>query len=81
MSLLLVLRGFILTIPKTLMLLRRFPVLNDLPIRAIQAQALAKETIQRGIAQEMIARGNVELNGQGEGQNRARKDLLNTLRK
>ncbi|KIK52522.1 hypothetical protein GYMLUDRAFT_88653 [Collybiopsis luxurians FD-317 M1] len=40
----------------TLMLLRRFPILNHLPIFAIQAQGLAKSAIQRGVAQEMVKR-------------------------
>lgn len=40
----------------TLMLLRRFPILNDLPISAIQAQGLAKMTIQSGVAREMVKR-------------------------
>ncbi|KAK7060429.1 hypothetical protein VNI00_001194 [Paramarasmius palmivorus] len=40
----------------TLMLLRRFPILNDLPIFAIQAQGLAKMTIQDGVAREMVKR-------------------------
>ncbi|KAK7055257.1 cytochrome P450 [Favolaschia claudopus] len=39
-----------------LMLLRRFPILNDLPIPAIQAQAIARLTIQNGVAREMIRR-------------------------
>ncbi|KAI0310104.1 cytochrome P450 [Amylostereum chailletii] len=39
-----------------LMLLRRFTFLNDLPIPAIQGQALAKTIIQRGVAKEMVRR-------------------------
>lgn len=38
----------------TLMLLRRFHILNDLPISAIQAQGIVKTTIQAGVAQEML---------------------------
>ena len=33
---------------QTLMLLRRFPILNDLPIAAIQSQGLAKVAVQVG---------------------------------
>ncbi|OSX63016.1 hypothetical protein POSPLADRAFT_1046365 [Postia placenta MAD-698-R-SB12] len=40
----------------TLMLLRRFPILNKLPISAIQSQGLAKTVIQSGVAHEMIRR-------------------------
>ncbi|KAJ7764864.1 cytochrome P450 [Mycena metata] len=39
-----------------LMLLRRFPILNDLPIPTIQAQGIAKKTIQNGVAREMVRR-------------------------
>ena len=31
-----------------LMLLRRFPILNDLPLKSLQAQGLAKGVIQVG---------------------------------
>ncbi|KAA1475626.1 cytochrome P450 [Dentipellis sp. KUC8613] len=56
----------------TLMLLRRFPILNDLPIAAIQAQGTAKVTIQNGVAHEMVRRNqDVVKHGQ--------KDLLSRL--
>ncbi|EIM81807.1 cytochrome P450 [Stereum hirsutum FP-91666 SS1] len=40
----------------TLMLLRRFPVLNDLPIPALQAQGIMSTTIKSGIAREIVRR-------------------------
>ncbi|KAI0058352.1 cytochrome P450 [Artomyces pyxidatus] len=56
----------------TLMLLRRFPLLNYVPLRAIQGQAVTKTTIQSGVAHEMIKRnqGLVSLD---------EKDLLSRL--
>lgn len=43
----------------TLMLLRRFPILNDLPIWAIQAQSLTRDIIQAGVAQEMVKKATI----------------------
>ncbi|THH06110.1 hypothetical protein EW146_g9715 [Bondarzewia mesenterica] len=60
----------------TLMLLRRFPILNHLPISAIQAQGIAKVTIQSGVANEMIKR-NKDLISDGNIQHQ--KDLLTRL--
>ncbi|KAJ7618381.1 cytochrome P450, partial [Roridomyces roridus] len=60
---------------QTLMLLRRFPFLNDLPISSIQAQGIAKLTVQSGVAQEMVRR-NKDLLHQSQG---SYKDLLSRL--
>ncbi|OCB85142.1 cytochrome P450 [Sanghuangporus baumii] len=60
----------------SLMLLRRFPILNDLPIQAIQAQGTAKRTIQAGVAKEMIARNKSFVN---PGEKREHRDLLSLL--
>ncbi|KAI0746369.1 cytochrome P450 [Daedaleopsis nitida] len=57
----------------TLMLLRRFPVLNDLPIEAIQSQGLAKLAIQSGVAHELVRRN------QGVVDEKNGKDLLSRL--
>ncbi|KAH9918269.1 cytochrome P450 [Fomitopsis serialis] len=46
-----------------LMLLRRFPILNDLPIPVIQAHGLAKTTIQSGVAREMVRRNKDYVTG------------------
>jgi cytochrome P450 len=62
----------------TLMLLRRFPMLNDLPIPAIQAQATAKLAIQSGVAKEMIKRQR-ELSAPTDKSERKSKDLLSRL--
>lgn len=59
----------------TLMLLRRFPILNDLPIFAIQAQGLAKMTIQSGVAREMVKRTK----SVGAETLKGNKDLLSRL--
>ncbi|EJF60561.1 cytochrome P450 [Dichomitus squalens LYAD-421 SS1] len=60
----------------TLMLLRRFPILNDLPIAAIQSQGLAKVAIQTGVARELIRR-NQDIVKNGD--TKASKDLLSRL--
>lgn len=60
-----------------LMLLRRFPILNNLPIFAIQSQGIAKKTIQSGVAKEMVRRNKELLNEILEDEG---ADLLTTLR-
>ncbi|KAL5529817.1 hypothetical protein ACEPAG_5804 [Sanghuangporus baumii] len=40
----------------TLMLLRRFPILNDLPVSALQGQGLAKRIVQAEVANKLIER-------------------------
>ncbi|KAI0922392.1 hypothetical protein AcV7_005936 [Taiwanofungus camphoratus] len=60
----------------TLMLLRRFPILNDLPIPAIQSQGLVKMTIQSGVAHEMIRRNKDFITDE---QKQRHKDLLSRL--
>ncbi|KAF8906807.1 cytochrome P450 [Gymnopilus junonius] len=60
----------------TLMLLRRFTFLNSLPIGVIQGQALAKETIQSGVARQLVSRSADSLN---ESQTNGAKDLLTLL--
>jgi len=59
-----------------LMLLRRFSVLNYLPIVAIQSQSLAKRTIHAGVARELINRNQHLV---GENQQRDSKDLMSRL--
>ncbi|KZV68751.1 cytochrome P450 [Peniophora sp. CONT] len=59
----------------TLMLLRRFPILNSLPIPAIQAQGLARIAVQNGVARDMIDR-NERLEASFH---QAEKDLLSRL--
>nr|BAK09405.1 cytochrome P450 [Postia placenta] len=60
----------------TLMLLRRFPILNKLPIWAIQSQGLAKMVIQSGVAYEMIRRNEGLV---GNIQPKQQRDLLTRL--
>ncbi|KAI0759413.1 cytochrome P450 [Trametes elegans] len=60
----------------TLMLLRRFPVLNELPIPALQAQGLAKMAIHSGVARELVKRHD---NQKNTGDGHVRQDLLSKL--
>ncbi|TFK79504.1 cytochrome P450 [Polyporus arcularius HHB13444] len=61
----------------TLMLLRRFPVLNALPIKAIQSQGLAKIAVQQtGVARELVRRNQSHVS---ETEAVPRKDLLTRL--
>ncbi|KAG5725376.1 hypothetical protein E4T56_gene6739 [Termitomyces sp. T112] len=60
----------------TLMLLRRFPVLNRLPIDVLQSQGLAKRTIQAGVAKEFIHRNQILLQSNRD---KYSKDLLSRL--
>ncbi|KAL4262830.1 cytochrome P450 family protein [Pleurotus pulmonarius] len=59
----------------TLMLLRRFPILNDLPIWVIQAQSLTRDIIQAGVAQEMVKKATISTTSE----NTSPTDLLNRL--
>ncbi|KAM5543816.1 hypothetical protein V8D89_002433 [Ganoderma adspersum] len=59
-----------------LMLLRRFPVLNELPITAIQSQGFAKIAVQTGVARELIRRNREVVN---DASTKAQKDLLSRL--
>ncbi|OSD07755.1 cytochrome P450 [Trametes coccinea BRFM310] len=61
----------------TLMLLRRFPLLNDLPIPAIQSQGAAKMAIHSGIANELVRRDRDVLDAEAAAQQH--KDLLTRL--
>ncbi|EKM50918.1 uncharacterized protein PHACADRAFT_128546 [Phanerochaete carnosa HHB-10118-sp] len=58
------------------MLLRRFPILNDLPIPALQVQGLAREIIQSGVAHEMIRRNEDVVEGVDP---KSHNDLLSRL--
>ncbi|KAI0704555.1 cytochrome P450 [Earliella scabrosa] len=60
----------------TLMLLRRFPILNKLPISAIQAQGLAKMAVQTGVAHELVRRNKELVHAGGS---TMQKDLLSRL--
>ncbi|KAH9846772.1 cytochrome P450 [Lenzites betulinus] len=59
-----------------LMLLRRFPILNDLPIPTIQAQGLARQVIHSGVAKELIKRDQ-KLVKSNDGS--SQKDLMSRL--
>ncbi|KAI0644064.1 cytochrome P450 [Trametes meyenii] len=59
-----------------LMLLRRFPILNDLPIPQLQSQGFAKMAIHSGIAQELVKRNQDVLKGADV---KSQKDLLSRL--
>ncbi|KAF5388378.1 hypothetical protein D9615_000793 [Tricholomella constricta] len=61
----------------TLMLLRRFPILNDLPIGAIQAQSITKNVVQTGVAKQMVKRQQQLLEAKGNKAESA--DLLGRL--
>ncbi|EIM80938.1 cytochrome P450 [Stereum hirsutum FP-91666 SS1] len=58
----------------TLMMLRRFPALNSLPVPALQAQSLVTTTIKSVVAKEIIARGSSTSDLRTRG-----KDLLSRL--
>ncbi|KAG5718713.1 hypothetical protein E4T56_gene16594 [Termitomyces sp. T112] len=60
----------------TLMLLRRFPILNHFPINVIRSQALAKRTIHAGVAKELIYRNRLLSRDNHETYS---KDLLSRL--
>ncbi|KAM5543798.1 hypothetical protein V8D89_002415 [Ganoderma adspersum] len=59
-----------------LMLLRRFPILNELPIAAIQSQGFAKIAIQTGVARELVRRNREVVK---DADNGTQKDLLSRL--
>lgn len=59
-----------------LMLCRRFAILNYLPIPVIQNQSIVKDTIQSGVAREMIRNNEDLLKG---GHREDRTDLLSRL--
>ncbi|KAK0460546.1 cytochrome P450 [Desarmillaria tabescens] len=63
----------------TLMLLRRFPFLNNLPIPQIQRQGLAKTTIQSGVAKELVNRYQ-HLADESSDRENYQQDLLSRLR-
>ncbi|EIM85220.1 cytochrome P450 [Stereum hirsutum FP-91666 SS1] len=58
----------------TLMMLRRFPALNSLPVPALQAQSLVTATIKSVVAKEIIARSSSASDLRTRG-----KDLLSRL--
>nr|VWO95655.1 N/A [Ganoderma boninense] len=59
-----------------LMLFRRFPVLNDLPIAAVQSQGFAKVAVQTGVARELVRRNREVAK---DAATKAQKDLLSRL--
>ncbi|KAI0704575.1 cytochrome P450 [Earliella scabrosa] len=59
-----------------LMLLRRFPILNRLPLPAIRAQGLARRAIHTGVAHELVRRNHEFVHTGGR---TAQKDLLSRL--
>ncbi|CDO77341.1 hypothetical protein BN946_scf184786.g1 [Trametes cinnabarina] len=61
----------------TLMLLRRFPILNSLPIPAVQSQGAAKMAIHSGIANELVRRDQNIVNADASAN--PPKDLLSVL--
>ncbi|KAF5370377.1 hypothetical protein D9758_006897 [Tetrapyrgos nigripes] len=63
-------RGFM-----ALVLLRRFPWMNYIPIKSNRGQSTVKATIQQGIAQELVKRGaNEDMGSTAKG-----KDLMSLL--
>ncbi|KAI0644094.1 cytochrome P450 [Trametes meyenii] len=59
-----------------LMILRRFPFLNELPIPTLQSQGFAKMAIHSGIARELVKRDRDVVKGTNV---KSQKDLLSRL--